>query len=93
MELKIKKMVESEWQAYEIERFTMNEFLTCNLHGGYRNNTPQRGQLYNVKLEDEDADINVELLGLYTNYNFVADKDDEGNIVVYDNSFNFQIVG
>ncbi len=93
MKLKIKEITGTQWQSYDIQRFSLDEFLSCNLYGGYRSDTPKRDQLYVVNIIDEATCKKIEKIGIYTNYNFVADKNDNGNIVVYDNSLNFQIVG
>lgn len=93
MELQVKKMTESEWKSYAISRYMVDDHISCYLAEGYQNTAPERGQLYNVKIVDIDTSTEIEKLGIFTNYNYVVDKDGDSAPIVCDNSFNFQVVG
>ncbi len=93
MKLQVKKMAETEWKSYEICRYMVDEHISCHLSGGYQNEAPQRGALYTVQIVDTDTDTTIEKLAIFSNYNYVVDKDGDSAPIVCDNSFNFQIVG
>ncbi len=91
MELQVKKLTENEWKSYAISRYMLSDYINCYLAGGYQDATPQRGQLYNLRIVDSDTGTRIEKLGIFMNYNYVVDKDGDSVPVICDNSLNFQV--
>ncbi len=94
MELKIKKLASEKWDSWEISRYMVDsEYMGCYLEGGFENNPPQKGNLYDIIIIDPDNNIEFKKIGMFLNYNHVVDKDGSSAPVICDNSFNFQVVG